>query len=105
MYSYRNQPNRVLYALDSLASSLLPILGYEAEKGHAPAAGWSDGVSADDVRRWEAAGLAAIDGWNDVFTKTEEKAECDGWQMVSASERAGEPLVSKPALDADERHR
>lgn len=85
LYSYKNQPNRVLFALDSLASSLLPIIGYEAEKGKAPIEGWSEGVAADDVRRWEEAGLNAINGWNDIFTQTLEKSECEGWQMVSPS--------------------
>ncbi|BEJ16378.1 hypothetical protein CspHIS471_0509830 [Cutaneotrichosporon sp. HIS471] len=81
LYSYRNQPNRVLFALDSLASSLLPILGYEKLNDAPPPAGWAESASTDDVRKWEEAGLAAIEGWNDVFTKTQEKAECDGWKM------------------------
>ncbi|KLT45391.1 UPF0061-domain-containing protein [Cutaneotrichosporon oleaginosum] len=81
LYSYRNQPNRVLFALDSLASSLLPILGYEKLNGAPPPAGWGEDASTDDVRKWEEAGLAAIDGWNKEFIKTQEKAESDGWKM------------------------
>ncbi|GMK55209.1 hypothetical protein CspeluHIS016_0202650 [Cutaneotrichosporon spelunceum] len=81
LYSYRNQPGRVLFALDSLASSLLPILGYEKLNGTPPPDGWGESASTDDVRKWEEAGLAAIDGWNNIFTETQEKAERDGWQM------------------------
>lgn len=80
LYSYKNQPNRVLFALDSLAASLLPVLGYEAEHGKPPAEGWSANATKDDVRKWEEAGLEAIKGWNDEFTSTAEKAEKAGWQ-------------------------
>lgn len=80
LYSYKNQPNRVLFALDSLASSLLPILGYEAEHSKPPPEGWSANATKDDVKRWEAAGLESINGWNDEFTATLENEEKAGWQ-------------------------
>lgn len=82
LYSYKNQPSRVLFALDSLASALLPILGYEAKNGALPSEGWSAGVTADDVRAWDAAGLEAIDGWNKVWDAEFEAAEAAAWAKV-----------------------
>jgi hypothetical protein len=76
----------VLFALDSLASSLLPILGYEAKNGAAPAEGWGAAASTDDVRAWDAAGLEHINGWNDVFTATQQKVEREAWSKVSADD-------------------
>ena len=83
LYSYKNQPSRVLFALDSLASSLLPILGYEAKNGSAPSDGWGAAASKDDVRAWDEAGLAAIEGWNEVFNNTLKKEESSAWAKVS----------------------
>lgn len=83
LYSYRNQPNRVLFALDSLASALLPELGYEAKNGRAPTEGWGAEATADDVRMWEEAGLEAIKGWNDVFNDTVEKTQREASMKVS----------------------
>ena len=41
LYSYRNQPSRVLFALDKLVSALAPVLGYEVAHGCFPPAGFS----------------------------------------------------------------
>ncbi|TXT09014.1 hypothetical protein VHUM_02488 [Vanrija humicola] len=79
LYSYKNQPPRVAFALDSLASALLPLLGYEKLNGKAPAEGWAQGASTDDVRKWEEAGLEAINGWSDDFIRTVELGEREAW--------------------------
>ncbi|MDN8980639.1 hypothetical protein Q0P29_14095, partial [Staphylococcus aureus] len=83
LYSYKNQPNRVAFALDSLGSALLPLLGYEKLNGKVPAEGWAEGASTDDVRKWEEAGLEAINTWGDVFTTTVELTEREAWGRVS----------------------
>lgn len=79
LYSYRNQPDRVLFALDSLANALLPILGYEAVNGTPPPAGWGSTATTDDVHKWEAAGLEAIKGWNDKYNAIVETNSRAGW--------------------------
>lgn len=80
LYNYKGQPGRVLFALDSFASSLLPILGYEAMHGNMPSEGWSEGATPDDVRTWEQAGLESIEGWSDLYNQIAETAERQGWQ-------------------------
>lgn len=80
LYSYKGQPGRVLFALDSLASSLLPILGYEAQNEKIPDAGWGEKATPDDVRGWEAAGLESIEFWSDLYNQIESVAERSGWQ-------------------------
>ncbi|KAL1411379.1 hypothetical protein Q8F55_002335 [Vanrija albida] len=79
LYSYKNQPPRVAFALDSLGSALLPLLGYEKLNGKVPAEGWAEGASTDDVRKWEAAGLEAISDWSTDFIQTVEQTEREGW--------------------------
>lgn len=80
LYNYKGQPGRVLFALDSLASSLLPLLGYEAINGKLPESGWGEKATPDDVRKWEAAGLESIESWSDLYNQIESVAERAGWQ-------------------------
>lgn len=80
LYNYKGQPGRVLFALDSLASSLLPLLGYEALHGALPPAGWGKGATPEDVRKWEAAGLESIGAWSDLYNQIESVTERAGWQ-------------------------
>ena len=81
MYSYRRQPERVLFALDKLVQSLAPLIGYEALHGPA-AAGWSDGKTKDDVKEWKAKAEEEMEDWQDAFWDVEREDEKQGWLKV-----------------------
>ncbi|KAH9838403.1 uncharacterized protein C8Q71DRAFT_528109 [Rhodofomes roseus] len=50
-YGYKWQPNAVIFALRALATSLAPLIGAEAELGHAVSAGWANEDKIDDWRK------------------------------------------------------
>ena len=81
LYSYRRQPERVLFALDKLVASLAPLIGYESEVG-VPQAGWSEGKTKDDVEKWTAAAEKVMDGWGTHFWAVEKETELYGWLKV-----------------------
>lgn len=83
LYSYRNQPSRILFALDKLVSAMAPIIGFEAEQGKVGIAdGWSEGATKEDVSRWEAKMGEVMEGWDAEFWRLEREAERQGWLKV-----------------------
>ena len=82
LYSYRNQPSRVLFALDKLVSALAPLIGYEATHSTIANPGWSEGASKDDVKAWEQKGIETMKGWEDDFWSIEKAEERSGWSKV-----------------------
>ena len=82
LYSYRRQPERVLFALDKLANALSPLVGYEQTEG-APSKGFSEGKSSDDVQGWIKAAQEPLVDWQDIFWDVEREVERKGWQSVS----------------------
>lgn len=83
LYSYRNQPSRVLFALDKLVGALAPVIGYEALHGGAPISdGWHEGATKDKVEKWEEKTREVMKGWEDDFWEVERKTERAGWLKV-----------------------
>lgn len=82
LYSYRNQPSRVLFALDKLVSALSPLIGYEANQSGIATSGWSENASKEDVRTWENKGEEAMKGWQEEFWRIEREGEREGWMKV-----------------------
>ena len=84
LYSYRRQPERVLFALDKLVQSLAPLIGYETL--HClPGSGWSEGKTKDDVETWTAAGQEAMQGWEKEYLTVVKTTEKTGWLKVLIS--------------------
>ncbi|WVQ99689.1 hypothetical protein IAU59_006828 [Kwoniella sp. CBS 9459] len=79
IYSYRNQPPRVLFALDKLVTCLSPLIGYEAIHSTTPPAGYSEDLSKETRKEWEAKGEEVMAGWNKVFWDVEKAEERKGW--------------------------
>nr|XP_019007539.1 uncharacterized protein I206_07801 [Kwoniella pini CBS 10737]OCF46320.1 hypothetical protein I206_07801 [Kwoniella pini CBS 10737] len=79
LYNYRNQPARVLFALDKLATSLAPILGYEAIHSKVPFAGYSEALSKETRKEWEEKGKEVISGFEERFWEIEREVERNGW--------------------------
>lgn len=89
LYSYRNQPSRILFALDKLVSAVGPLIGFEAEQGRPGFAdGWSEGATKDDVSRWETKMGEVMDGWDAEFWRIEKEAERQGWLKVKTGGRS-----------------
>ena len=81
LYSYRRQPERVLFALDKLVTVLSPIIGYE-NLHRTPSAGWSDGKTKDDVTAWNEKAEEVMKGWEEGFWNVEKRCEKAGWSKV-----------------------
>ncbi|OCF60968.1 hypothetical protein L486_00612 [Kwoniella mangroviensis CBS 10435] len=79
LYNYRNQPSRVLFALDKLVSTLAPILGYEAFHSSTPIQGYSEGLSKETKKEWEEKGLEVFKGFEERFWEIEREEEKRGW--------------------------
>jgi hypothetical protein len=72
----------VLFALDKLATTLYPLIGYEKLHGTAQA-GFSEGKTPSDVKEWNAAAEESMKGWEEVFWDVEKLTERQGWQKAS----------------------
>ncbi|WWC89011.1 uncharacterized protein L201_003928 [Kwoniella dendrophila CBS 6074] len=79
LYNYRNQPARVLFALDKLASTLSPIVGYEAIHSKIPNEGYSDELSKETRKEWEEKGEEIMKGFEERFWEIEREEERRGW--------------------------
>jgi len=56
-YSYKLQPDSIIFALRSLLRSLAPIIGAESElNGKAVVPGWADEASDEKIREWTKIG-------------------------------------------------
>ena len=86
LYSYRRQPERVLFDLDKLVSAVSPIIGYEALHG-APSEGWSESISKEDVEEWNDKAKEEMKGWEKEFMTVEKQGELRGWMKVSCITR------------------
>ncbi|KAL7422041.1 hypothetical protein Q5752_003814 [Cryptotrichosporon argae] len=93
LYAYRAQPGRVLFALNSFIRAVSPLVGHEAAHGALPTT-FSDNVSADDVREWEARAGEALGEWEKGFWAVERETEGKGWRRR---------LGLKTHQDADDR--
>ncbi|KAJ7903663.1 hypothetical protein B0H14DRAFT_2665860 [Mycena olivaceomarginata] len=56
-YAYRSQPTNILFALRALHAALAPLIGAEAELGHAVPAGWADGADKEKIAAWRTRGM------------------------------------------------
>lgn len=72
----------MLFALDKLATTLYPLIGYEKLHGTAQA-GFSEGKTPADVKEWNVAAEASMKGWEEVFWEVERLTERQGWQKAS----------------------
>ncbi|OCF38633.1 hypothetical protein I317_07581 [Kwoniella heveanensis CBS 569] len=79
LYSYRNQPPRVLFALEKLVASLAPLIGYEATHSIPPPSGFSEGLSKETRKEWEGKAEEVMDGWEKVFWEVQKDEERRGW--------------------------
>ncbi|KZT18291.1 UPF0061-domain-containing protein [Neolentinus lepideus HHB14362 ss-1] len=55
-YSYRAQPAMIIYACEALLTALSPLIGAEAELGHAVPAGWAKDIEESKMTEWKKAG-------------------------------------------------
>ena len=81
LYSYRRQPERVLFDLDKLVQALAPLIGYESLHS-APTSGWSEDKTKDDVKEWTAAGKEEMQDWEKEYLATVRETEKVGWLKV-----------------------
>ncbi|EPQ54042.1 UPF0061-domain-containing protein [Gloeophyllum trabeum ATCC 11539] len=59
-YSYRAQPSMIMYASEALLTALAPLIGAEAELGHAVGPGWAQDVPDAKVDEWRKAGAELV---------------------------------------------
>ncbi|KAK8864677.1 hypothetical protein IAR55_001929 [Kwoniella newhampshirensis] len=78
LYSYRNQPSRILFALDKLVSALAPVIGYDAIHSSVPA-GYSNGASKAEITKWEKKAAEIMQGWERRFGEIQKDGERKGW--------------------------
>jgi uncharacterized protein YdiU (UPF0061 family) len=88
LYNYRNQPARILFALDKLQQALAPLIGYELEHGQPAAEGWAEGRTPEDVRGWSDRAMREMQGWEEEYWRVERDAERRGWGKVSRRPRS-----------------
>ncbi|WVR06770.1 hypothetical protein IAU60_003805 [Kwoniella sp. DSM 27419] len=79
LYSYRNQPSRVLFALDKLVSALGPLIGYEAIHSARPTAVFAQGLSKEIRREWDDKSDEIMGRWEERFWELERAEERKGW--------------------------
>jgi uncharacterized protein YdiU (UPF0061 family) len=60
-YSYKYQPNMIIYALRALLNALVPLIGAEKEFGSAIEQGWTSEVSKEKIAEWTKSGLELKD--------------------------------------------
>ncbi|KZT73166.1 UPF0061-domain-containing protein [Daedalea quercina L-15889] len=56
-YGYKWQPNAIIFALRSLVTTLAPLIGAEAELGHAVSSGWA---KEDKIDEWRKKGTELV---------------------------------------------
>ncbi|ORX35615.1 hypothetical protein BD324DRAFT_652165 [Kockovaella imperatae] len=78
LYSYKRQPERVLFDLDKFVSAISPLIGYEKEHGQAQA-GWSEGKTKEDVKDWTEAAEEVMSSWKENYRTTVKDTERQGW--------------------------
>ena len=100
LYSYRRQPERVLFALDKLIAALSPVIGYEALHG-TPKAGWSEGKTKEDIETWNDKTTEVMKDWPDAYWKVEREAERTGWLKVSLDFAFLRLHILTPSSDLD----
>jgi hypothetical protein len=81
LYSYKNQPSRVLWSLDKFVTAISPLIGYESIHGKV-GEGFSEGVTAKDVEEWSEMGREVMKGFEEEFMKVEKEGERVGWMKV-----------------------
>ncbi|WVQ79670.1 hypothetical protein IAT38_001770 [Cryptococcus sp. DSM 104549] len=78
LYSYRNQPSRILFALDKFVNAVAPLVGYASLNGSVPK-GFREGANKEDIEEWADKGIEVLDGWDKTFWDIERDAEQAGW--------------------------
>ncbi|WRT66658.1 uncharacterized protein IL334_003618 [Kwoniella shivajii] len=79
LYNYKNQPSRVLFALDKLVNSLAPIIGYEAIHSSPPPQGYAIDLSKEKRKEWDEKGQEVTKGFEEKYWETERQVERNGW--------------------------
>ncbi|PCH42278.1 UPF0061-domain-containing protein [Wolfiporia cocos MD-104 SS10] len=69
-YSYKFQPNAIVYALRALLNALAPLVGAEADKGTAVSPGWADSATPEELADWRARGMELKDEIERVAQET-----------------------------------
>nr|ODO04028.1 hypothetical protein L204_00377 [Cryptococcus depauperatus CBS 7855] len=78
MYTYRNQPARIKFALSKFICSVSPLIGYDCLYGHIPK-GYSEGKSEEEIKQWTKKGKEILAQWESKFEVWEETAEMAAW--------------------------
>jgi uncharacterized protein YdiU (UPF0061 family) len=84
LYSYKNQPSRVLWSLDKFVTAISPLIGYEPLHGELKE-GFSKDKTSDDVDEWSKKGLEVMKGFEEEFMRVEKEGERVGWMKVCPS--------------------
>ncbi|KAK4686549.1 hypothetical protein P7C73_g3579, partial [Tremellales sp. Uapishka_1] len=74
LYSYRNQPSRVLFALDKLVNALLPIVGCPSASEE-----FTTPPTPAEISNWTAKGQEAMKGWEEEYHAIEKRTETNLW--------------------------
>lgn len=98
LYSYANQPSRILFALDKLHQALAPLIGFEILKSASssttsgkelgaelPETLTDESVTADTVQELTEVAMQEMKGWEEGYWKIQREAEARGWRRVSYS--------------------
>ncbi|KAF7330454.1 hypothetical protein MVEN_02484400 [Mycena venus] len=103
-YSYRNQPNTVLFALRALHTALAPLIGAESALGHAVPAGWADAASKEEIAAWRTSGMDKLkDELERVFqsetAETYGGADAQGRLALRRADSKDEATLVRPLLE------
>ncbi|KAJ3538989.1 hypothetical protein NMY22_g4942 [Coprinellus aureogranulatus] len=69
-YSYKYQPNMIVYALRALLNALAPLIGAEKEFGSAMEQGWTAEVPKEKIEEWTKEGLESKDEVERIVQQT-----------------------------------
>lgn len=96
LYSYANQPSRILFALDKLHQALAPLIGFEILKSASssttsgkeldvelPETLTDESVTAETVQELTEVAMQEMEGWEEGYWKIQREAEARGWRRVS----------------------
>ncbi|CCL98178.1 uncharacterized protein FIBRA_00172 [Fibroporia radiculosa] len=108
-YSYKFQPNAVVFALRALVNALAPLIGAEAELGHSVSQGWTNDVSPDKLSEWRKKGIELT---KDDMERVAQQACADEYGLLM-HKRLGlrrldsrdEAQLSRPLLDLMYEHK
>ncbi|KAJ2922850.1 hypothetical protein H1R20_g14234, partial [Candolleomyces eurysporus] len=107
-YSYKYQPNMIIYALRALLNSLAPLIGAESELQKAVEKGWAQDVPEEKLKEWTDKGLEIRDEVERIAQQT--AAEEYGHLLrkrlgLRRADSTDERTLFKPLLNIMETHK